>query len=88
MYWGRTVLMLRVAGLIEASEYFLPPDSLGGWRMLKHAAQLRAIAGMDSREFDQASDFMQLCTPFHEGGMGGDDGIRHVLEIVSAAVRK
>jgi hypothetical protein len=25
-------------------------------------------------------------TPFHEGSMGGDDGIRRVLEMVSAAV--
>jgi hypothetical protein len=24
-------------------------------------------------------------TPFHEGSMGGDDGIRRVLEMVSAA---
>jgi CubicO group peptidase (beta-lactamase class C family) len=26
-------------------------------------------------------------TPFHEGSMGGDDGLRRVLEMVSAAVR-
>jgi len=26
-------------------------------------------------------------TPFHEGSMGGDDGIRRVLEMVCAAVR-
>ncbi len=27
-------------------------------------------------------------TPFHEGSMGGDDGIRRVLEMVSAAVEE
>ena len=27
-------------------------------------------------------------TPFHEGSMGGDDGLRRVLEMVSAAVRE
>ncbi len=27
-------------------------------------------------------------TPFHEGSLGGDDGIRRVLEMVSAAVRE
>ena len=26
-------------------------------------------------------------TPFHEGSMGGDDGIRRVVEMVCAAVR-
>ena len=26
-------------------------------------------------------------TPFHEGSRGGDDGLRRVLEMVSAAVR-
>jgi len=26
-------------------------------------------------------------TPFHEGSLGGDDGLRRVLEMVSAAVR-
>jgi hypothetical protein len=26
-------------------------------------------------------------TPFNEGSMGGDDGLRRVLEMVSAAVR-
>jgi hypothetical protein len=28
-----------------------------------------------------------LRTPFNEGSMGGDDGLRRVLEMVSAAVR-
>ena len=27
-------------------------------------------------------------TPFHEGSLGGDDGLRRVLEMVSAAVRE
>ena len=26
-------------------------------------------------------------SPFHEGSLGGDDGLRRVLELVSAAVR-
>ena len=49
-----------------------------------------ALTGLPQKfEYDGSRDNWQPIarTPFHEGSMGGDDGLRRVLEMVSAAVR-
>jgi len=51
----------------RAADYFPPPDSEGGWRTLKDAAQIRDLAGMDLRRLDQAYDLTQRCT--QNGGL-------------------
>ena len=86
-----------LANAAPAANYFPAPDSAGGWRPATNASEMRERAGMDSRKLDQAWDFTQRCT--QNGGllvvpsldlviykMGGDDGLRRVLEMVSAAV--
>lgn len=64
-------LCLRAADR-KPAEYFPLPDNEGGWRTATNASKARNLAGIRA--------------PFHEGSMGGDDGIRRVLEMVVAAV--
>ena len=47
------------------------------------------LTGLPQPEPDQSRDDWKPIpgTPFHEGSRGGDDGLRRVLEMVSAAVR-
>ncbi len=47
------------------------------------------LTGLPQPEPDQSRDNWKPIpgTPFHEGSRGGDDGLRRVLEMVSAAVR-
>jgi CubicO group peptidase (beta-lactamase class C family) len=40
-----------------AQEYFPPPDSAGGWRTLKDAAQIRKTAGIDPHKLDYAFEY-------------------------------
>ena len=49
-----------------------------------------ALTGLPQPEPSHARDDWKPIprTPFHEGSMGGDDGIRRVLEMVCAAVRE
>src|SRR5205807_6005139 len=57
-YAGITLLILLMAApLARGQEYFPPPDSEGGWRILKDAAQLRKSAGMDLQKLDWAFDY-------------------------------
>jgi len=46
------------------------------------------LTGLPQPPYDGSRDHWQPIprTPFHEGSLGGDDGIRRVLEMVSAAV--
>jgi CubicO group peptidase (beta-lactamase class C family) len=48
-----------------------------------------ALTGLPQPEPDKSRDNWQPIarTPFNEGSLGGDDGLRRVLEMVSAAVR-
>jgi CubicO group peptidase (beta-lactamase class C family) len=48
-----------------------------------------ALTGLPQPEINQERDDWKPIprTPFHEGSMGGDDGIRRVLEMVCAAVK-
>src|SRR5881394_3730529 len=60
-------LLLLIVTSAQAGEYFPPPDSAGGWRMAKDAAQLRELAGMDLPKLDQSWEFTQRCT--QNGGL-------------------
>src|SRR3989442_13987177 len=50
-----------------AADYFPPPDSAGGWRTAKDAAQARELAAMDLSKLEQAWEFTQRCT--QNGGL-------------------
>jgi CubicO group peptidase (beta-lactamase class C family) len=52
-------LLLLPAAMIAADEYFPPPDSAGGWRTLKDAAQIRKVVGMDLKKLDEAFEYAQ-----------------------------
>jgi len=60
-------LLFTAWPLLDAAEYFPPPDSEGGWRTLKDAAQIRQLAGMKLDRLEQAFDFTQRCT--QNGGL-------------------
>src|SRR5205823_7048459 len=64
---GERLIPLNSYGLAHASEYFPPPDSAGGWRTAKDAAQARELAAMDLSKLEQAFDFTQRCT--QNGGL-------------------
>jgi CubicO group peptidase (beta-lactamase class C family) len=53
----RFVLLLSTFGSIYGQDYFPPPDSGGGWRTLRDAAQIRKAAGMDLTKLDYAFDY-------------------------------
>ncbi len=46
----------------QLKPYFPPPDSEGGWRTLKDAAEIRRVAGMDKKKLDEAFAFIQGST--------------------------
>jgi CubicO group peptidase (beta-lactamase class C family) len=54
---SRFVLLLSALGSLYAQDYFPFPDSQGGWRTLKDAAQIRKSAGMDLTRLDYAFDY-------------------------------
>jgi len=60
-------LLLFPCLLAKAAGYFPPPDSEGGWRTLKDAAQIRKLAGMDLPRLEQAFDLTQRST--QNGGL-------------------
>jgi CubicO group peptidase (beta-lactamase class C family) len=51
----------------NAADYFPPPDSDGGWRTLKTAQEVRAMAGMDLSALDAAYNICERSTP--NGGL-------------------
>jgi len=54
--------LLANALLFPAQDYYPPPDSAGGWRTPKDAAQMKELAGMDPVKLDQAWEQTQRCT--------------------------
>ncbi len=63
-----SLVLLRFPCLLaNAAGYFPPPDSEGGWRALKDAAQIRELAGMDLPRLEQAFEFTERCT--QNGGL-------------------
>jgi len=61
------LLVLSALPMVHAADYFPPPDSAGGWRTLKDAAQIRALAGMDAARLEQAYEVTQRGT--QNGGL-------------------
>jgi CubicO group peptidase (beta-lactamase class C family) len=57
---------LILALLLQAGDYYPPPDKDGGWRIPKDAAELKTVAGMDAVKLDQAWDQCQRTTQ-HSG---------------------
>jgi len=51
------LLLALPLALAGTDDYFPPPDSAGGWRTLKDAAQIRKVAGVDAARLDQAFEF-------------------------------
>ena len=43
----------------KSADYFPPPDSAGGWRMLKDAAEVESKAGMSLKKLDEAFAYAQ-----------------------------
>ncbi|HWE95872.1 MAG TPA: serine hydrolase [Tepidisphaeraceae bacterium] len=52
---------------VKAGEYVPPPDSEGGWRTARDAAEVRERAGLDLPELERAFDFTQRCS--QNGGL-------------------
>jgi CubicO group peptidase (beta-lactamase class C family) len=66
--WLAAILVLPIAGQAgRAADYFPPPDSEGGWREARSAAQIRKRAGLDVAQLDRAFDFTQRCS--QNGGL-------------------
>src|SRR4051812_24186425 len=66
----RVSILILLAGFTFsacAADYFPPPDSEGGWRVPKDAAEMRGAAGMDAQRLDAAFEFTQRCT--QNGGL-------------------
>ena len=61
------VILTLVSAPGRSADYVPPPDSEGGWRTLKDAAQIRELAGMDLYKLDQAFEFTQRCS--QHGGL-------------------
>lgn len=59
--------LLALCAAASAGEYFPPPDSDGGWRILKNTAEIRDIAGMDADRLRTAFAFTQRCS--QNGGL-------------------
>ena len=55
-------ILTVVTPSLRAEDYFPPPDSAGGWRTTKDAAQTKELAGMDLYKLDQAWEQTQRCT--------------------------
>jgi CubicO group peptidase (beta-lactamase class C family) len=51
----------------KAGEYFPPPDSEGGWRTARDAAEVRERAGLDLPELERAFDLTERCS--QNGGL-------------------
>jgi CubicO group peptidase (beta-lactamase class C family) len=57
---------LILALLLQAGDYYPPPDKDGGWRVPKDAAEMKSVAGMDPVKLDQAWEQCQRTTQ-HSG---------------------
>ncbi|MEY4272704.1 MAG: hypothetical protein RL250_1570, partial [Verrucomicrobiota bacterium] len=50
----RLLSLLLFPLALPAATYFPPPDSQGGWRTPKDAAEARALAGVDTAQLERA----------------------------------
>lgn len=70
--------------------YVVPSLDLVIYKMGGNDGQYKAeLTGIPQPEYDGSRDAWKPIprTSFHDGSMGGDDGLRRVLEMVAAAVR-
>ncbi len=61
------VVVLAFAPGLRAADYFPPPDSAGGWRVAKGAAEVREKAGLDLPWLERAYQVCERGTP--NGGL-------------------
>lgn len=61
------LLLLTLATVARAADYFPPPDSEGGWRTLTDAREIREKAGMDLDRLEKAYTVTERSTP--NGGL-------------------
>ncbi len=61
------IAVLSVSPMASAADYFPPPDSEGGWRTAKTAADVRELGGMDLARLERAFEFTQRST--QNGGL-------------------
>src|SRR6266496_831364 len=60
-------LVAWMSAVVDAADYFPPPDSAGGWRTATNAAQARVLAGLVLPRLEQAWEFTQRST--QNGGL-------------------
>jgi CubicO group peptidase (beta-lactamase class C family) len=58
---------LTFTALTRAADYFPPPDSAGGWRVLSDAKEIREKAGLDLQRLQDAYSICKRSTP--NGGL-------------------
>src|SRR5437762_10205637 len=64
MFVFRRILLLGFlpaalpAAPIEATDYFPPPESQGGWRKLEKPEEIQRVAGMDAEKLDQLKQWL------------------------------
>src|ERR1043165_8143188 len=61
------ILAISLPAVLFAADYVPPPDSEGGWRTPKNAAEAKDLAGMDLTKLEQAFEQTQRCT--QHGGL-------------------
>lgn len=60
-------MLLLMAPLAQAADYFPPPDKDGGWRVPKDSKETRELGGMEPWKLDAAYEATQRSTP--NGGL-------------------
>lgn len=60
-------MLLMMAPLAQAADYFPPPDKDGGWRVPKDSKETRELGGMEPWKLDAAYEATQRSTP--NGGL-------------------
>lgn len=63
----RVIAQQHISSSADENIYFPLPDSLGGWRTLKDAKDIRQIAKMDKNKLDSAFNFIRTTT--RNGGL-------------------
>src|SRR3954466_2176752 len=59
--------LLLTTPALASDDYFPPPDTAGGWRTPKDAAQTLALTGLDVSRLDQAFEYASRSSP--HGGL-------------------
>lgn len=62
-----SIMIWLAASMVQADDYFPPPDSQGGWRAVHDAGQIRKRAGLDLSQLERAFAFTRNCS--QNGGL-------------------